>query len=157
MLFCNHMFCCKFSQNSQLVLVFQKTGPRFESGAVQSSSYYKNELWKEYKIMTSRDKRRKFKKADRFLSLMLCLWLVLMPGCEIIGGDIVFIYTIYFAFLSVISGYVSFLYSKLPKSEKEKPNWSTYASFNIHPYITSILLVFLTLIGFREMWIRFYI
>lgn len=105
--------------------------------------------------MNSTDKKKRFKKADSFLSMILIFWLILMPISKLNRLDPSLVFTVYFALASVISGYVSFLYSRLPKSEREKANWSSYCGLDIHPYITFILLVIATLIGARGVWIKF--
>lgn len=105
--------------------------------------------------MSSTDKKKRFKKADRFLSIVLIFWLILMPISKLNKLDTSLIFTIYFALASVIAGFVSFLYSRLPKSERERANWSSHCSLDIHPYVTFILLVIVTLIGLREVWIKF--
>jgi uncharacterized membrane protein len=48
---------------------------------------------------------------------------------------------------TVLSGYVAFLHSKLPKDQREKPDWLDASDFSTHPYFTFILFVVYSLIG----------
>lgn len=48
---------------------------------------------------------------------------------------------------TVLSGYVAFLHSKLPKDQRKKPNWISASDFSTHPYFTFILFVVFSLIG----------
>lgn len=45
------------------------------------------------------------------------------------------------------SGYVAYLHSKLPKEQREKPNWTSASDFSTHPYVTFALFAALSVIG----------
>lgn len=92
--------------------------------------------------------QQRYKKVTAVLDVMFCVLLV--ADC-IIGhyfdiNDALYL-TVVCAILSLISGYIAFLHSRLPKKEKEKANWLSLSSFNIHPYWTFAQFVLLTLVG----------
>ncbi len=96
----------------------------------------------------------RFEKTDRLLTIMLTLWLVLSLGEKVVKGDFSLFLTVYLILLCILSGYVSFLCSQLPKSERPRANWGSNCGLEIHPYVTTILLIILTLICLHNVWIR---
>lgn len=48
---------------------------------------------------------------------------------------------------AIISGYVAYLHSRLPKSQREKPNWISASDFGTHPYFTFSLFCVFSAIG----------
>ena len=49
---------------------------------------------------------------------------------------------------AVVSGYVAYLHGRLPKNQREKPNWSSASDFGTHPYCTFVLFAVFSIIGF---------
>lgn len=46
---------------------------------------------------------------------------------------------------TAVSGVVAYLHSKLPKEMQEKPNWFQRSAFGVHPYVTFLIFIVLTL------------
>lgn len=55
--------------------------------------------------------------------------------------------TIVALIFSMVSGYVAYLHSKLPKQEKERVRWLTLSCFSMHPYITFAIFILMSIIG----------
>lgn len=55
--------------------------------------------------------------------------------------------TIVSVIFAAISGYVAYLYSKLPKNLHEKANWRSASDFSTHPYFTVSIFAIFSVIG----------
>ena len=61
--------------------------------------------------------------------------------------------TIVSLLFTLLSGYVAYLHSKLPKSQREKPNWLSASDFSTHPYFTVALFAVFSVIGLIYLFI----
>lgn len=95
----------------------------------------------------------KYNKANSILTwmfLILCVIAVLFRNSSF--RETALFLSIVSIIFAVASGYVAFLYRKLPKQDREKANWLSASSFNIHPYLTFALFILLSIVGLLKLF-----
>ena len=95
----------------------------------------------------------KYNKANSILTWMfflLCVINILLRNSSF--QETALFLSIVSIIFAVVSGYVAFLHSKLPKQDREKANWRSSSSFNIHPYLTFVLFVLLSVVGLLKLF-----
>lgn len=97
--------------------------------------------------MPASKKKNTYNKAKKILFYMFLGLMIANVVLKDVWTNSALYLTLVSAVFSLISGYVAFLHSKLPKAEREPANWLSFSSFNIHPYITFILFILLSVIG----------
>lgn len=101
--------------------------------------------------MRSKNDKRAKQKYAKASSILDCLFVVLfVVNLFLINFDFwnsALYMTVVSLIFAIVSGYVAYLHSKLPKNQREKPNWISASDFGIHPYFTFILFVVFSIIG----------
>lgn len=97
--------------------------------------------------MRTSNKKNTYNKAKRIQSYMFLGLIIANVVLKDIWINSALYLTLVSVVFSLISGYVAFLHSKLPKADREQANLLSFSSFNIHPYITFILFIMLSVIG----------
>ena len=95
----------------------------------------------------------KYNKANSILTWMfflLCVINILLRNSSF--QETALFLSIVSIIFAVVSGYVAFLHSKLPKQDREKANWLSSSVFNIHPYLTFALFVLLSVVGLLKLF-----
>lgn len=101
--------------------------------------------------MRSRNDKRAKQKYAKASSVLDCLYVVLF-GVNLLLKKFDFwnsaLYlTVVSLIFTVMSGYVAYLHSKLPKNQREKPNWIAASDFSMHPYFTFFLFAVFSIIS----------
>lgn len=85
-------------------------------------------------------RKRRYNIADNILFVLFIVFLLLNQCTQI--SEITFL--IILLVFTAVSGVVAYLHSKLPKEMQKKPDWFRSA-FCIHPYVTFLIFIVLTL------------
>ncbi len=95
-----------------------------------------------------RKKRNKYETAQSILFwLFILAFLINMLVRKFAWWDSALYLTILSAVFAIVSGYVAYQHSKLPKKQREKIDWLSVSIFSIHPYVTFVLFVIFCIIG----------
>ena len=105
--------------------------------------------------MSSKNKKNEYKKADSLLSILFILFLVLSFVVKTIWGSVPLFLVVFSFILCAVAGYVALLHAKLPQSEKQKVNRLTFNALDVHPYATFVLMLIVTIIFLRQLWVQY--
>ena len=101
--------------------------------------------------MRSRNEKGAKQKYAKASALLDCLYVALF-GVDLLLKKFDFwnsaLYlTVVSLIFAIMSGYVAYLHSRLPKNQREKPNWIAASDFSIHPYLTFVLFAVFSIIS----------
>lgn len=93
-------------------------------------------------------KQLKYKKASSALEcLFVAVFILNLLLKRFDFWDSTLYMTVIALIFAAVSGYVACLHSKLPKNQREKPNWISASDFSTHPYFTCFLFCVFSMIG----------
>lgn len=98
--------------------------------------------------MRSRGDKRAKQRYARAAAILDGLYVALFAvGLLFENCDSALYLTVVSLVFAAASGCVAYLHSKLPKEQREKPNWTSASDFSTHPYVTFALFAAFSVIG----------